>query len=412
MSTISDTRLLANLMNVASGWRKKRILGSILVDTLGSGMFSSLLLLYLSVVNGVAPAVSGPLVTASALLSFLLLPVVSKTASALGGRRTMMASSIISAGGFALVFASYHAFVVPFAALLIYVGDRLNGTAWPILAAEQFGRDRLAFLFAATNSAKTMALGSGALIAALALSVDSVTGLRVALLVNIASYLIGFVLLLGVSGRGTKSKKDKSERIRLAVRDSGFMKLVVSQVALSTSWIIPGVAFPLYLTRNLGEAPALAAALLTLRYGVISLVQVPLVRYATKWSRRTVLVISATSAATGVTAVLVLPCPAGGWRIVLAALATILLAGSEIVSKPTAAALAVQHAPEGHEAPYMAVFQATWTLSYALGPAAIGVGLANPPVLWCSILAIVIVGSLVGMIGGVSPTGSTTPVGT
>ena len=311
----------------------------------------------------------------------------------------MMASSVISASGFALMLLAYNAIVIPCAAILIYVGDRINGTAWPILATEQFGREHLKILFAATNSAKTIALGSGTLVAALALSVNSTTGLRVALLVNIASYLIGFIFLIGVPNRVAESDKKRPEPVRIAICDRGFMKLVISQITLSASWIIPGVAFPLYLTQNLGEAPALAAALLTLRYAVVSVLQVPLMRYARHWTRRTVLRISSISSVAGVVAVLALPGPPGALRVALAAVATMLLAGSEIVSKPTAAALAVEHAPAGREAPYMAVFQATWTFSYALGPAAIGLGLSNPPVLWCSILGIVVAGSLIGGAG-------------
>ncbi|MEU6147715.1 MFS transporter [Streptomyces sp. NPDC047081] len=399
MLKVGGARLSSALSAVASGRSKRRVLGSILVDTVGSGMFSSLLLLYLSTVNKIAPEVGGPLVTISAVLSFALMPSVSRVTHALGGRRAMMASSALSGVGFLLVFAAYRAVVVPFAALLIFVGDRLNGTAWPVLATEQFGRERLSFLFAVANSAKTIALGSGTLIAALALSVNSSTGLRLALAANVVSYLIGLFLLIGIPDNRFEAKKNP-ESIRVALRDRGFMRLVVSQTALSTSWIIPGVAFPLYLTDTLGEAPALAAALLTVRYTVISLCQVPLVHYAAEWSRRAVLAFSAASSALGVIAVFSLSVPSGALRVSLAVGATILLAGSEIVSKPTASALAVAHAPEGHEAPYMAVFQATWTLSYALGPAAIGLGLKYPPLLWSAILAIVVIGSLMGGIVG------------
>ncbi|MED7828715.1 MFS transporter, partial [Streptomyces chiangmaiensis] len=209
---------------------------------------------------------------------------------------------------------------------------------------------------------------------------------------------IGLLLLVGIPDSRIQAEKNPVS-LRAALSDRGFMKLVVSQTSLSASWIIPGVAFPLYLTEHLGEVPALAAVLLTVRYTVISLVQVPLVHYAANWSRRTVLALSATSSAFGVIAVLGLADLSGGARISLAVGATVLLAGSEIISKPTASALAVEHAPEGHEAPYMAVFQTTWTFSYALGPAAIGLGLENPPVLWSCILAIVVIGSLIGGIG-------------
>ncbi|MFF8905941.1 MFS transporter [Streptomyces olivaceoviridis] len=376
---------------------RRRVLVAVLVDTVGTGMFSSLLLLYLSRVNEIPASTAGPTVTISALASFALMPVVSKCVHKLGGRGALIACSASSAAGYLFIFVAHSPALVLTASLMTAMGDRLHGAAWPILAAEQFGRQRLSFLFAVMNSAKTVALGIGTLTSALALATDSSSGLQIALGANVASYMLGLAFLLGVRPiEGHAARKPDHQPLSTALKNKRFMQLVISQTALSASWIIPGVAFPLYLTDNLGEAPALAAIMLTIRYAVISTVQVPIMRYAQNWSRRRVLAISAASAVLGVVCVDLLPQASGPWRVVVASTATALLAGSEIVSKPTASARAVHHAPEGGEAPYMAVFQVTWTLSYAVGPAAIGLGLENPPVLWGSILAIITIGTLTG----------------
>ena len=400
MTALSD--LVHSVFPVPSGAfssvGSKRVLGSILVDTVGTGMFMSLVLLYLVRVNHITPMVAGPIITTSAVASFLLMGPIGWFVHAVGGRNALIVCSAISAVGYLLYLWATSLAVVAAAAVLVAIGDRINGTCWPVLAAEQFGRDKLSHVFAITNSAKTLALGVGALTASAALATAGTGGLRIGLFANVSSYVLGLILLLFVPASRTHSSEVKPahQPITVALRNRPFMQLVVSQTAMSASWIIPGVAFPLYFTGNLGESAALAAAALTFRYGVITAVQVPLVNRVASWSRSRILRVSSASAALGVAAVAALPRVHAGALLVAVVIATGLLAGSEIVSKPTAAAEAMRLAGAGVEAPYMAVFQVSWTLAYALGPAAIGLGLEVPPVLWGSIFVIVVIGAVFG----------------
>jgi Major Facilitator Superfamily len=385
------------IRDVLSGRGNGRVLSSILVDTIGTGMFMSLVLLYLVRVNHVAPALAGTLVTVAAISSFAAMPLVSRIIHRLKGRDSLILCSLVSAGGYAIYFVARSPFVVVVAALLVALGDRLNGAAWPVLAAEQFGRDRLKIVFGVTNTAKTVALGVGALTAAAALALNNNVGLRVALGANVASYIAGLAILLFVPRKRAPEIVRSRLPLSVPLRDHQFMRLVVSQTSLSASWIIPGVAFPLFLTRDLGLAAALAAIMLTLRYCVISVVQIPLIRLTSQWRRGAVLAFSGGSSVAGLAAVLLLPLVSGTLLIVMVTSATTLFALSEVISKPTAAAEAVRLSPPGDEAPYMAVFQATWTLAYALGPAAIGFGIQAPEFLWAGILAIVVAGSIYGL---------------
>ena len=379
-----------------SGRGNARVLISILIDTVGTGMFMSLVLLYLALVNGIPPVLAGPLITIAAVLSFVAMPLVGRLIHRLRGRNSLILSGVISAVGYTLYFFAREPVTVLVAASLVALGDRLNGAAWPVLAAEQFGRDRLTLLFAITNSAKTVALGAGALAAAAALAAGNEAGLRIALAANVTSYLVGLIVLLSVKRHVITAERTPIRSLSIAFRNPGFMRLVLSQMSLSASWIIPGVAFPLYLTEGLGQPAALAAVMLTLRYGVVAAIQVPIVRMTRSWDRQRILAFSGACSASGVLCVIALPFAWDGWLIALTALATALLALSEIISKPTAAADAIRYSPPGEEAPYMAVFQSSWTFAYAIGPAAIGLGLQAPPILWFIILIIVVGGIAYG----------------
>lgn len=382
----------------------KPAFAAIVIDAVGTGLFMSLSLLYLHRVNGVDPAVAGPVVTGAALASFLLMAPISAVVHRLRGRNSLLLAAALGAVGHTAYLWAKDPATVAVAAFLVALGDRLTGTCWPVLAAERFGRGRVRSLFAVANSAKTFALAAGALVASFALAAGGDRGLWIMLLANIATFILTFAVLCTVSSGpgGADGSPLTSGRVRMSdvLRNRRFMSLVVSQTALSATWMIPMIAFPLYFTLSLGESAALATAALAIRYIVVTVAQVPLVHRVAGWSLTTVLLVSAASAALGVLVVASLPLVDGTARVVAVVAATVLIAGSEICSKPIASAEAVRVAPPGTEAPFMAVFQVTWSLAYVLGPAVVGVGLSRPVVLWCGLLAVVVLGTVVGRLLG------------
>jgi Na+/melibiose symporter-like transporter len=74
-----------------------------------------------------------------------------------------------------------------------------------------------------------------------------------------------------------------------ALRDRAFRALVLSQTLLSLAWLIPTVAFPVYLVTVLGLPAFWPTLVVAARYAGISVLQLPLTRLTASWNRSTVL---------------------------------------------------------------------------------------------------------------------------
>lgn len=387
----------------------RSVIGAILVDTLGTGMFMSLVLLYLVEARNLDSGLAGTTLSVAALLSFLFLSPIARYIKRADGRSGLILASITSVVGYVCYLVTPNIAVLFFGAALVYFGDRLHAAAWPVAAIQYFGKTALARLFAAVNTVKTVALGIGALSAAGALSVFGSSGLMWLLGVNICSYVAAAILLLSAP-RAAHAKPSESSReqelksvgVLHTLKVASFRRLLVSQAALSFIWVLPGLALPLYLSQSLGAPASIGVAALAVRYGTVAIAQLPAVAIFEHRSRAVILIVSASAALAGLTVLVILPFVETYLLLPMTVFAVVLMAGSEIVSKPTAAAEAAQIAPEGDEASYMSMFQVSWTLAYALGPGIVGVGLGRPWILWVLLSAIILAGTIYGIRGNVS----------
>ncbi|GIF12702.1 MFS transporter [Actinoplanes teichomyceticus] len=381
----------------------RRLMLSVLVDTAGAGLFLPLSLLFLVEVRAIAPAVAGTAVTAGSLVSFLVIPVAARLIQRYGARHCLMASNVLTAGGYGLYFVADGFGSVLGAALLVMSADRLYGAAWPTALARVADGEELTRWFSFVNFVKTACLGTGAVAATGLLAVAGRSGLSVALAVNAISSVVAAAVLVGVAlperGADPAGSGGGRSSVWSALRDQRFRSLVLSQTLLSFAWLIPTIAFPVYLVSVLGLPAYWPTLVVTARYAGIAVLQMPLSRLTARSTRARVLAgaIALAGCAVAVTAAIpLLPAACTGAAAVLVAA---LLAVAELTSKPTAAAAAVRLAPPGDEGPYMAVFQLTWTVSYAVGPAIIGIGLGRPLLLWIGI-GLAVLGSGVAHLHG------------
>lgn len=371
---------------------QRRLLVSVLIDTAGAGLYLPLSLLFFVAYQGLSAVLAGSAVTTGSLASFVLIPLCGRLVLRLGPKRCLAVSNLLTALGYSSYFLAHGFWSIAGAALIVMGSDRLYGAAWPTAVARISTPEELTTWFSFVNFLKTSCLGLGAVASTGLMALAGREGLAVALALNAASSVVAAALLARVTipvasvdaGEGG-ARQTGGAGFREVLRARRFMGLVVSQTLLSAAWLIPTVAFPVYLVETLHQNPLWPTAVVAVRYGVIATLQVPVSARVSGLPRQHVLsyAIGVAALAVGVTCAMPLAAhTVQGW---LAAAVAAVLATAELVSKPTAAAAAVRLAPTGREGPYMAVFQLTWTLAYAVGPAVIGAGLTRPELLWLGI---------------------------
>ncbi|MFF2616206.1 MFS transporter [Kitasatospora sp. NPDC058046] len=367
--------------------RQRRLFLSVAIDTFGSGVFLPLSLLFFVTVRHFPAAAAGTAVTVGSLASFAVVPLCGRAVQAVGPKSCLVVSNVLTALGYGLFFAAGNLFTVAAATFVVTASDRLYGAAWPTLVARFAKPEELTEWFSAVTVLKTTSLGVGTLGATALMALAGGHGLEVALALNSASSLLAAALLLGVTVPAADRPGLRAARsnTRAALGDRPFLSLVASQTLLSAAWLIPTVAFPLYLVEGLHQAAYWPTVVVAVRYATATTLQMRISRLLSGWSRSRVLGLSIGAAAGAIALTATVSTAPHALQGPLAVLVAVVLALAELASKPTAAATAVAMAPKGDEGPYMSLFQLTWTVSYAVGPAVIGLGLQNPPLLWSAL---------------------------
>ncbi|MFI2645919.1 MFS transporter [Streptomyces sp. NPDC018610] len=374
--------------------RQGRLFLSVGIDTVGAGVFMPLSLLFFVTVQNFSTAAAGIAITVGSVASFAVVPVCGRLIQSFGPKSCLVASNVLTACGYALYFVADKQFLVVVASFVVMASDRLYGAAWPTLAARIVEPEELTRWFASVNALKTTCLGAGTLGATGLMAVLGNPGLELALALNSVSSLSAAALLLGVvlPQSGRRDPRRARASMRGAVGDRPFLSLVASQTLLSAAWLIPTVAFPVFLVQTLHQPAYWPTAVVTARYVTIAALQMRVSRGLAGWTRSRILRLSIGVAALAIALSATVSSVPHALQGPLAVLVAVVLSTAELASKPTASAAAVAMAPTGDEGPYMSLFQLSWTVAYAVGPAAIGLGLSDPPELWAG-MGICVAGS-------------------
>src|SRR5690242_11181704 len=134
------------------------LLGSLLIDALGGGLFASFSLLYFHEVAGLSLAAAGLALTIASLLGLPANPLCGALVDRAGARRVVLLAQILQAVSLLayLVVASPAALLV--AALPMTAGGRLFWVAYPALIADLAAPDQRDRWYALTGAARTAGL--------------------------------------------------------------------------------------------------------------------------------------------------------------------------------------------------------------------------------------------------------------
>ena len=348
---------------------------SLLVDSLGTGMFGPMVLLYFHFVAGYPLVEIGALASAAAALGLLVPLAAGPLADRFQPRVMVMAGQLIQAVGYAGFLVAREPWTIFIAFVLTAAGLRVFwSTYFTMLAAlpipAEGGRDRL---FAASGVLQAAGFGVGALIGGVLIANASVKVFEIAVIGNVASYLLGAALLSrlpptpnarrGDTGAGTSG-------LRLLLRHRSFLGLIAVDSGFAICSDALAVGLPISLKEGaIGYVQALGP-ILALNTFLVTTTQLLVTKVIRRSSRIRALVVAGLLWASWATLMSTLPVFSLAFSTALLFLLLLLYCVAEMIHAPVANALAAEAAPTQHRGVYLAAFQYGFAVANIVVPAA------------------------------------------
>ena len=344
-----------------------------------------------------------------------------------GAKPVVLAAQVLQAVG----FAGYVIFSGPVAIFVVATVASLGrGVFWSAIFTLLSGladgdpdpraRERW---FGVTGALRAAGYGLGAVLAGVALSVDSGTFYRWLIAANAAALAFAAVLVV-IGARGTRAatapESTAGRGYRTLLRDRPYLALISVNTVFALCNLLLSVGFPVYAARSLPGARWAVGPLLGLNTVVQALCLPFVVRLARRIRRDVSLCLAAgfwaawglaTLSARHVPAVLAVP---------FCTLAILCYSTAQMLHSPTSNAIAADSAPVDLRGRYLASFQYSFAIATVIAPTLfatlLGVGADLPWVFVClaalgTIPALLILaprlpaGALTGIPAGVVPAG-------
>ncbi|AUG76624.1 MFS transporter [Kitasatospora sp. MMS16-BH015] len=360
-----------------------RLLGSYVIDSLGSGLFLAFTVVYFVRTTGLSLAEVGAAISLGRLLAAPTALCVGPLIDRYDARRVALSANLLSAVAYLCFLAAGQLWQVAAVVFLAQVGAASYWTASTglvVLAAEPAERPRL---FALASTLRNAGLALGGALGAVLLGWGGADGLRVTVAGNAASYAVAALLLLcwRPVGRAAATARPTGG-YGLVLRDRRYLRLIAVNLCFVFASLVLSLLLAAYLVEGLHRAAWVAGSLLVLNTAQVVLTQTAVTRLLTRY--RPTRVVAAGSllnaAAFGLFALLG---AAPGWAVTAGLYAAMLLYNAaETVATPHREELSVALADPALRGRYLAVYQLSWTFGQTVGPglltALLGLGAAWP----------------------------------
>lgn len=339
------------------------------VDNAGSGFFLPLTLIYVTRVVGLPLGTAGTVVALGTLAGLLVPPLAGPLVDRIGPKPVVIASQLTQASGAAVFLVADDVVSVAVATVALAAGQQLFYSSLFALISDVTGDGPKDRPFAVVAMVRAGCFGLGGLVAGALLATAGNDGLRVAVMVNAASFAVCALLLAALVRPGHHPAPDgRPARLRA---DRRFLSLIgiTGLVALSVDFYLVGL--PVFVLDVLHGPPWLPGVLLALSTTVNATCATLALR-----ATRAITRIAAMTAGTVVVIVWCVVClattavPAGWLPAVLLATA-LLFAVASLLFGTRANALAADLAPAAARGRYLAMFQYAFTVPGVLAPAVV-----------------------------------------
>ena len=348
----------------------RRFVAAIVVDTLGSGLFMPVTLLYFLAVSDLSLAQVGAALSLSAVLTLPSSMVVGTWVDRLGPRRLMLAGNLVQLVGMLAYLRVDTFWPVALATAVLNVGRQCFWGSFGNVVAliTEPGERELWFGF--LQAMRNLGYAVGGLLAGVAVQIGTVPVYHTVVVANAASFALAWWLLLAVPDHRPKEGHEQLPGgWGVVLRDRAYLRLVVALTGYVGGMMVLNFAIPVYAAETIGLPGWVVGALFTINTAMVGLGQGLAVRAMTGHVRARMMALAQVFFAASYVMFVVagaLPVWAG---VVVVLLGTVVYSSGELTGGPVFSAVATEAAPEHLRGRYLALFQLTWGLGGVVCPA-------------------------------------------
>lgn len=378
-------------MKPTRAWTNIALFSAIAIDSIGTGLFAPLSLLYFVYVSHLPLTTVGTLTSLGVLISLPVPLIAGHIADRFGARPTVIVGQLLQSLGFVGYLLAREPISIFVAIAVVAIGQRVFWSTFFTMVAnlgESSGResDRR---FASVGMVQAGGIGLGALIAGLAIAADSEIAYVSIAVANAISFALSGLLLLLVPVRRPTKTVDKAAvdkgGYRRLFRDHTYLLLVLANVPLAICSVLLGIALPIFVVDGLAAPEWVIGPLLALNTVILALGQLAATKRVARLSRTRALAWAGAlwvGWAVFMGATIALPWPIVGVALVGCVL---VYAVAELIHAPISNALAAAAAPETSRGSYLAVFQYGFAVATLVVPAGFTwLFAANPLLPWAA----------------------------
>ena len=371
----------------------RRFVAAIVADTVGSGLFMPLTLLYFLAMTDLSLVQIGSAMSVSAVLTMPGAFVIGSLVDRFGPRRMMLAGNLVQAAGMlAYLWADSLLAVALWTALLNVGRQSFWGSFGNVVTAISAPGERELW-FGFLQAVRNLGYSIGGVLAGIALQIGTDLAFQTVVVVNAVTFVVAFVLLIDVPDHRAATPDDAPvEGWGTVLRDGAYLRLVLGQFGFVAGMMVLNFALPVYVAETIDLPGWVVGAIFTLNTAMVGLGQGLVVRRMTGQVRSRMMGLAQVAFVVSYGMFVV-----AGWLPVWLAVALMFLGAAvytlgELTGGPVLSATAAEAAPDHLRGRYLGLFQLSWGIGGAITPLAFTWLLdRGPTTLWWVLTLVAIV---------------------
>lgn len=349
----------------------RRFVTAIMADTVGSGLFMPITLLYFVATTDLSLVQIGAALSLSALCTVPTSFLVGSWVDRFGGRRVMLVGNLLQAvGTVAYLWADSFVEVAGWT-LLLHVGRQAFwGSFGPVVTVITRPGERETW-FGFLQALRNLGYALGGLVAGAALQAGTDLALHAIVVANAVMFVVAFTLLLTVPDH--REEVDPSAPPGgwgVVLRDRPYLRLVAGQLAFAVGIMVLNYALPVYVAETLGLPGWTVGVIFTLNTLMVGLGQGLVVQWMAGRQRARMMALAHLVLVAGYAIFVVVGLLPVAMAVVAVLLGAAVYTLGELLGGPVFNATAAEAAPAHLRGRYLSLTQLMWGVAGAVGPVA------------------------------------------
>ena len=352
------------------------LIGALIVDSIGNGLFLPLGLIFFTKVTDVPLTLIGVLLSVANLAQLPIPLFAGALADRIGAAPLVVLAQVVQAVGYFLAGVATGPATILVSAMLTALGVRFFWSSIFTLISDYVdGRPRVAskdYWYGWANMSRTAGLGIGGVLTGIAIANPNAGGQTYRTIAFAAAAC--FAVAAAVIGLVVRAPRAKQEDVatlqgfRELLRDRPYLSLIGVNAIYAMSTMMLALTLPAVVLIHLQAPTWLVSGLLVGNTVLVSVVTAPIVLRVQRYRRtRVIMAAAALWVAWSLVLAALRPGPTG-WVIAWLTAATLLYTAATIIHAPISMGLAAAAAPADIRGRYLATYQYSFTLAEIAGP--------------------------------------------